>query len=323
MNSEPLGIGDRKFLINRLIQQAPINTLIREFFKNADENAALAVDGKRTIAIYPTLVEGIRKLTFWNTGVGMSELELKVATDLSSSVNKMMSLDGNFGIGAKVSGLAASPEGIRYRSCKDGTVHQVEIGYDEELGTYVRFAAELEDGRREVVYDVTEVARREGHSLDHDWTEVVLMGQSSQHDTVSEPIGQGVEVDRSFIATSIFRRFVDFSPGVRVDVDVAMTKGGGKDETGRNRQLKTLNDILDRLGRSEELTDSKSGVIVRYITIRNMSRRVTRTVRGLTRRRDQRHSAPSYTSRSVMTSKLRNLGPQLPLHSASRSGRKY
>ena len=245
MHSEPLGIGDRKFLINRLIQQAPINTLVREFFKNADENAALAVGGKRTIAIYPTLVEGVRKLTFWNTGVGMSELELKTATDLSSSVNKMMSLDGNFGIGAKVSGLAASPEGIRYRSCKDGTVHQVEIGYDEELGTYVRFAAELEDGRSEVVYDVTEVARRGGHSLDHDWTEVVLMGQSPQHDTVSEPIGQGVEVDRSFIATSIFRRFVDFSPGVRVDVDVAMTKGGGKDETGRNRQLKTLNDILD------------------------------------------------------------------------------
>ena len=265
MHSEPLGIGDRKFLINRLIQQAPINTLVREFFKNADENAALAVGGKRTIAIYPTLVEGVRKLTFWNTGVGMSELELKTATDLSSSVNKMMSLDGNFGIGAKVSGLAASPEGIRYRSCKDGTVHQVEIGYDEELGTYVRFAAELEDGRSEVVYDVTEVARRGGHSLDHDWTEVVLMGQSPQHDTVSEPIGQGVEVDRSFIATSIFRRFVDFSPGVRVDVDVAMTKGGGKDETGRNRQLKTLNDILDRLGRSEEFTDSKSGVVVRYI----------------------------------------------------------
>jgi hypothetical protein len=33
MKSEHLGIGDRTFLINRLIQQAPINTLVREFFK--------------------------------------------------------------------------------------------------------------------------------------------------------------------------------------------------------------------------------------------------------------------------------------------------
>jgi hypothetical protein len=33
MGPEHLGIGDRKFLINRLIQQAPINTLVREFLK--------------------------------------------------------------------------------------------------------------------------------------------------------------------------------------------------------------------------------------------------------------------------------------------------
>lgn len=265
MNSEPLGIGDRKFLINRLIQQAPINTLVREFFKNADENAALAPEGAREISIYPTLVEGVPKLTFWNTGPGMDDLELRAATDLSSSVNKMMSLEGNFGIGAKVSGLAASPDGIRYRSCKDGIVHEVVIGYDETQETYVRFAAELPDGGQDVVYDITEAARRDGHRVDHDWTEVVLFGQSPRHDTVSRPIGEAIEVDRSFIATSIFRRFADFSPGVRVVVDVSMTKGGGKDETGRFRQLKTLNDISDRLGRSVEVTDPKSGVAVRYL----------------------------------------------------------
>jgi hypothetical protein len=68
MRSEHLGIGDRTFLINRLIQQAPINTLIREFFKNADENAALAPEGRRVVEIYPTVINGVRKLTFWNTG---------------------------------------------------------------------------------------------------------------------------------------------------------------------------------------------------------------------------------------------------------------
>lgn len=72
MRPEHLGIGDKTFLINRLIQQAPINTLIREFFKNADENAALAPEGKRIVEIKPTLVDGVRKLTFWNTGIGMS-----------------------------------------------------------------------------------------------------------------------------------------------------------------------------------------------------------------------------------------------------------
>ena len=265
MQSEPLGIGDRKFLINRLIQQAPIHTLVREFFKNAEENAYLAPDGERRVEIYPTEIEGTRKLTFWNTGVGMDELELRTATDLSSSVNKAMSLDGNFGIGAKVSGLAASPEGIRYRSCKGGRVHEVVIGYDDEQETYVRYAAQLPDGSSDVVYDVTGVSSEEEHSLDYDWTEVVLLGQAPEHDTVAEPIGHGVSVERSFIATSIYRRFSDFLPGVRVSVDVAMTKGGGKGESGRFRQLRTLNDIIDRLGESELVTGHESGVSVRYI----------------------------------------------------------
>ncbi|TIN46309.1 MAG: ATP-binding protein [Mesorhizobium sp.] len=265
MRSEHLGIGDRTFLINRLIQQAPINMLIREFFKNADENAALAPEGHRTVEIFPTLIDGVRKLTFWNTGVGMSAAELKTATDLSSSVNKMMSLDGNFGIGAKVSGLTASPDGIRYRSCKNAEVNEVTIGYDENESTYVRFTVQLPDGSSEAIYDVTSTVLAEGKSVDEDWTEVVLFGEGPTHDTVAEPIGVGVAVDRSFIATSIFRRFVQFSPGVQVRVDVAMTKGGGKEETGKSRQLKTLDDVLDRLPRFEDVTDTTTGVTIRYI----------------------------------------------------------
>ncbi|MBT5415621.1 MAG: hypothetical protein HOK81_13565, partial [Rhodospirillaceae bacterium] len=82
MKSEPLSIHDKKFLINRLIQQAPTDTLIREFFKNADENAALAQEGNRRIEIYPVEIEGVPKLAFWNTGVGMDDAELRHATDL-------------------------------------------------------------------------------------------------------------------------------------------------------------------------------------------------------------------------------------------------
>lgn len=265
MRSEPLNIHDKKFLINRLIQQAPTGTLIREFFKNAEESAASAPDGQREIAIYPVEIDGVRKLAFWNTGPGMNAEELRLATDLSSSINKEMSLDGNFGIGAKVSGLTVSPAGIRYRSCKQGCVHEVTIGYDEEEETYVRFSVELADGSADTVYDVTQIARREGLPLDFDWTEVVLMGEADDHDTVAEPIGKRKKVERSFIPTTLFRRFETFAGGVAVRVDVSMTKGGGKDETGRFRRLKTLNDVMDQLPRHETVHDSGSGISVRYI----------------------------------------------------------
>ena len=54
MKAEPLNIHDKRFLINRLIEQAPVSTLVREFFKNADESAASAAPGNRRIEIYPT-----------------------------------------------------------------------------------------------------------------------------------------------------------------------------------------------------------------------------------------------------------------------------
>lgn len=255
MASEPLKIHDERFLINRLIDQAPKSTLIREFFKNAEESASTAPESDRKIRVYPVMIGNVRKLAFWNTGTGMDDEELRRATDLSSSINKEMSLDGNFGIGAKVSGLTMSKDGIRYRSCKNGVVNEVTIGFDVDAGTYVRYDFELEDGSSETVLEVTEQVVADGHDIKFDWTEVVLFGECPEHDTVAYPLGMGTKVDRSFVTSTIFRRFAAFKEGVEVRIDVAMTKGGGKDETGKTRQLKTLENVLDKLPRHERVRE--------------------------------------------------------------------
>ena len=265
MSSEPLNIYDKTFLISRLVQQAPRSTMIREFFKNAEENAALEPSGKGEVKIYPVTINGIRKLAFYNTGIGMDEADLRTATEISASLNKSMGLDGNFGIGAKVSGLAVSPFGIRYRSCKNGAVSQVEIGFDEEKKQYVRFAFELSGGQTDTVFDVTEAAMKEGKSVDIDWTEVVLMGVSEDHDTVAQPLTKGETVDRCFIPSEIFRRFASFLPGVKLLVDTAMTKGGGKEETGRYRSVKTLDTLLVNDLKSEVVRCDEKKLSIRYI----------------------------------------------------------
>ena len=159
-------------------------------------------------------------------------------------MNKSMGLDGNFGIGAKVSGLAVSPFGIRYRSCKNGVVSQVEIGFDEEKNSMFVLPFELSGGQTDTVFDVTEAAMKEGKSVDIDWTEVVLMGVSEDHDTVAQPLTKGETVDRCFIPSEIFRRFASFLHRSKALVDTAMTKGGGKEETGRYRSVKTLDTLL-------------------------------------------------------------------------------
>ncbi|TGV96492.1 hypothetical protein EN788_56780, partial [Mesorhizobium sp. M2D.F.Ca.ET.145.01.1.1] len=95
--------------------------------------------------------------------------------------------------------------------------------------------------------------------------QVVLAHEHDLHDTVSEPIGRGIRVDRSYVATQIFRRFAEFRPGVKVTLDVAMTKGGGRDETGRTRTLKTLQDVIPQLPNAETVTCPETGVKIQYV----------------------------------------------------------
>ena len=64
-----------------------------------------------------------------------------------------------------------SKAGIRYRSCKNGTVWEVTIGYDDDEETYVRFPVELPGGHQGTVYDVTAAAVADGKPPQFDWTE--------------------------------------------------------------------------------------------------------------------------------------------------------
>jgi hypothetical protein len=158
-----------------------------------------------------------------------------------------------------------SKAGIRYRSCKNGSVSEITIGYDDDEATYVRYSAQLPDGSHATAYDVTLAVQEEGKPTGFDWTEVVLFGETDDHDTVAEPLGKGKAADRSYVASAIFKRFAAFSDGIEVRVDVAMTKGGGKDESGRSRQLKPLSEVLDKLPNTERVRDGDSGIAVHYI----------------------------------------------------------
>ena len=116
-----------------------------------------------------------------------------------------------------------------------------------------------------MIFEVTQAVIAEGVKTDFDWTEVVLLGQQADHDTVEAPIGINELVERSFVARSIYNRFASFSAGVDVRIDVAMTQGGGKGETGKYRKLFTLSELLEKLGQHEDATDPDSGISIRYI----------------------------------------------------------
>src|SRR5262245_28399654 len=98
----PIQINDRAFLIASTIERCPKIMMLRELFMNALEAASLAIEANRKIEISAKEFNKVPKLSILNTGPGMSGQELHEICDLASSIGKEKSLDGNFGMGAKV-----------------------------------------------------------------------------------------------------------------------------------------------------------------------------------------------------------------------------
>lgn len=261
MSDESLKIENIGFTVSSLIRRAPKWTMIRELTMNAIE-AAKKAEGEKIVHWTKGELQGVRKAVIWNTGPGMDADQLKRATDLACKIDKELSVDGNFGVGAKVSSLASNKFGIRYRSCKDGVVHQVTIGEGDQPGNYVRFENYDENGESlGYVINVTEaVVKEKGRDwLKNDWTEVMLMGNSEDQDTVSQPFADD-ETPKGYIATALYRRFYRLPEGVylRLDEEYHRYKG--------TRSLAALDQRDDEkfFGKVERVAIPEHGISIHF-----------------------------------------------------------
>ena len=210
-----LEVADEDFLVASLIERCPKTMMIRELMMNAIEAARLAPESKRRIEISAEQVDGTAKLAIWNTGPGMDAAELLLVSNIASSIGKEKSLTGNFGMGAKVASLPSNQRGIRYRSCKLGRVHEVILC--KRKGVYGRLRRfHPETGEFLEVVDVTDLAAEEPRPLDFDWTEVLLLGNEADQDTVKDPYNGDPEQDAQWLATYLYHRFYRLPPGLRV-----------------------------------------------------------------------------------------------------------
>jgi len=204
MQISRLRVGNEDFLVTSMIERCPKSMMLRELVKNAIEAAANTAQGAHRVEIAPLHIEGARKLAIWNTGPGMDADELFRMCDIASSIGKSNALDQNFGMGAKVASLPSNAHGIRYRSCKAGQVHQVIMG--KRNNTYGRLHQTAPDGTTADVLNVTSQAADE-RDLQHDWTEVVLLGNRPDQDTVADPYDGSPAMSAGWIAEELYARF--------------------------------------------------------------------------------------------------------------------
>lgn len=225
--SEPIKVADVDFHVTKSIDQCPPGLQQRELIRNGVEaEFTPEEDGTRRILIRAIDVQGVPKLSIFNTGRGMSASELKAATDLASSIRKEQGLGGrlNRGEGAKVASLPWNPHGLRFRSCQDGKVSESIVKKHD--GRYVRVRElvidELGSETYDSVWDVTDEARAEEYPTSHDWTEVVCLGRDAQHDTTRFPYGEGGGGKRREILSEIFGRFYSLPHWVSLEADESL-----------------------------------------------------------------------------------------------------
>ena len=233
-----------KTFVASLIERCPKTMMVRELMMNALEAARFAPEGRRLVEISPLEMDGTDKLAIWNTGPGMDAPELLKVSNIASSLGKEKSLSGNFGMGAKVASLPSNQRGMRYRSCKGGRVHEVILCKRD--GVYGRLRRYHPDtGEYLEVVDVTDIAVAAGRTLNEDWTEVVLLGNETNQDTVRDPFNGDPDQDTQWLATYLYHRFYRLPDGVKV----TLLKGTNK--LDGNRQFEPIPARLRHFERHE------------------------------------------------------------------------
>ncbi|MGA8937839.1 MAG: hypothetical protein WB439_01620, partial [Acidobacteriaceae bacterium] len=120
----PMTVQNMGFLLDRLGADCAPLQFVRELTVNALEaiQAEPSAEGEIFWDYDHTRyeLEGIYKLCIIDTGVGMTGPEMVQYINRLSSSGRTQSVDGNYGVGAKISAATRNPLGVVYVSWKDG-----------------------------------------------------------------------------------------------------------------------------------------------------------------------------------------------------------
>jgi hypothetical protein len=210
----PMTVSNTGFLLDRLGQDCHELQFLRELTQNAIE--AIARSGKPGEIVwdvdwcaYERSEESVCKLSITDTGDGMTGPEMERFINQLSCSGSGQSLNGNYGVGAKIATAAQNPHGVVYLSWKEGIGSMIHLHRDAETEQYGLKQWELSDGTFSHHLPLNgkakpDVIRKQG-------TKVVLLGRSEEDNTL-QPEGRA----DCWISKYLNGRYFQFPEGVTV-----------------------------------------------------------------------------------------------------------
>ncbi len=178
------------FLLDRLGEDCHPLQFLRELTQNSIE--AIQRSGRSGEIIWDVDwttfdLEGVRKLCVIDTGDGMTGSEMvKFINQLSSSVAEQ-SIEGNYGVGAKIAAATRNTLGVIYVSWKAGAGSMIQLFRDAKTAQYGLRQWRLADGAYDYWFPVDDELRPE--AIADNGTKVVLLGSAAAEDTMRPPPG--------------------------------------------------------------------------------------------------------------------------------------
>jgi hypothetical protein len=180
---------------------------------------------------------GVPKLSITDNGDGMTGEEMvRYINTLSCNGNGRQSLNGNYGIGAKIAAATKNPYGLVYMSWKNGDSSVIQMIQDRK-GRYglMSFDGQDESG---YVADIEDDDQPEHVAKSGSGTKIVLMGTGKNDPTCAPPEGsssKGAQWVRRYLNT----RYFSFPANIRIQCqEYTKSDGGGlRPVTGQGPML--------------------------------------------------------------------------------------
>lgn len=257
--------------------------MIRELVMNAVEACRHLPEGEREVRLYSATVDPYpaEKLAIWNRG-GMNLRTLLQFSDINAAINKENRIDANFGRGAKIASIMSNRLGMRFRSCFAGRVLEVTLAADPEKEIVGKVLVEDPVKGTAHVRDVTKeyTGRTFGKFLSGsenfewtslDWTEVVLMGNSPEQDTVRTPYEDAALPQTLWLFNAVGFRFFSLPPGIYVRMNSSVTRHRTS-TPGKGAQWNRFYTMQESLQYASQHTAvSFEGGVVHYILPRDVN----------------------------------------------------